>query len=192
MTSVGFRRRLGFSLRDRLLALNLGTVLILVLLSLVVINTFARRQIRRDVAQDLVQTGTVFTRFMQVRAQWLRTQSLVVAEDPRFSAALDVPDVDLEAHARTVGSEAKRFQGVLGSDLFIVTNRSGTVLSRLELQRPTHIDSRLERGPGQLWHVDGMALHVVEVAVQTSDEVHGSLVVGFISPFDPQPVSQLL
>jgi signal transduction histidine kinase/ActR/RegA family two-component response regulator len=192
VTSVGFRRRLGFSLRDRLLALNLGTVLILVLLSLVVINTFARRQIRRDVAQDLVQTGTVFTRFMQVRAQWLRTQSLVVAEDPRFSAALDVPDVDLEAHARTVGSEAKRFQGVLGSDLFIVTNRSGTVLSRLELQRPTHIDSRLERGPGQLWHVDGMALHVVEVAVQTSDEVHGSLVVGFISPFDPQPVSQLL
>ncbi len=192
MTSVGIRRQFGFSLRDRLLALNLGTVLVLVLLSLVVIDFFAGQQIRRDVAQDLVQTGTVFRRFMQERAQWLRTQSLVVAEDPRFSAALDVPDQDIEAHARTVGSEAKRFQGVLGSDLFVVTNRSGVVLSRLELQRPTQIDSRLVREGRPHWLVDGMTVQVVEVPVGPAGAAVGSIAVGFVDPFDPLPVAQLL
>lgn len=190
--ATGFRRQLGFTLRDRLLALNLGTVLILVLLSLVVIDIFARRQIRQQVAQDLLTTGTVFTRLMQDRAQSLQTQSLVVAEDPRFSATLDVPDPDLDAHARTVGSEAKHFQGILGSDLFVVTNRVGTVLSRLELQRPGELTARSPGAGIEHWQVGDTRLAVVEVAVGDAAGSSGHLAIGFTTDFDSRPVRQLL
>jgi signal transduction histidine kinase/ActR/RegA family two-component response regulator len=193
---ASYRRQLGFTLRDRLLALNLGTVLVLVLLSLLVVDMFARQQIRASVAQDLIRTGTVFTRLMQDRAQSLRTQSLVVADDPRFSATLDVPDPDLDAHARTVGSEAKHFQGILRSDLFIVTNRDGTVLSRLESLRPDRVVEQVQTDGLQRWRVGDVQLQVVvaPVMAQTgpTSESLGQLAVGFTSTFDPAPVRELL
>ena len=105
----------GFSLRDRLLLFTLGIVVVLLGLTLGIIDAFVRQQVRRDVTEELVTTGAVFERFLDLRAGWMRGQSRVVAEDPRFSATLDLPGADPEALARTVLGVARRFQSILGS-----------------------------------------------------------------------------
>jgi hypothetical protein len=69
------RQPRGFSLRDRLLLLTLGIVIVLVGLTQGIIDVFLRQQIRREVAAELVTTGTVFERFLDLRAGWIRRQS---------------------------------------------------------------------------------------------------------------------
>lgn len=145
----------GYALRDRLLLLTLGIVIVLVGLTLGIIDAFVRQQVRREVAEELVTTGAVFERFLQLRAGWMRGQSHVVAEDPRFSATLDLPDADPEALARTVLDPARRFQSILGSELFIATDNRGLALAQLELSRPVSIDSWRAEGGVQIWRVAG-------------------------------------
>lgn len=124
-----------------MLLFTLGIVVVLLGLTLGIIDAFVRQQVRREVAEELARTGAVFERFLELRAGWRRGQSHVVAEDPRFSATLDLPGAEPEALARTVLREARHFQSILGSELFITTDPQGLPLAQLELQRPAGIDS---------------------------------------------------
>ena len=83
---------------------------------------------------------------MDARAGWLRTEGAVVAEDPRFVATLDIPRADLASQARTVVKEAKKFQGLIGSDRFIVTDRTGAVLARVDAPRGLPVERDLRAG----------------------------------------------
>lgn len=155
----------GYALRDRLLLLTLGIVIVLVGLTLGIIDAFVRQQVRREVTEELVTTGAVFERFLQLRAGWMRGQSHVVAEDPRFSATLDLPDADPAALARTVLDPARRFQSILGSELFIATDDRGRALAQLELSRPTDIDRQRDDGDEQIWTVAGRDYAVTSVSL---------------------------
>ena len=146
----------GFSLRDRLLLFTLGIVVVLLGLSMGIIDAFVRSQVRAEITEELVTTGAVFERFLVLRAGWLRKQSHVVAEDPRFSASFDLPEADPEALARTVLGVSRRFQSILGSELFITTDPQGTALAQLELSRPKEVEQRRFEDGRQLWTVDGV------------------------------------
>jgi hypothetical protein len=69
-----------------------------------------------------------------------------VAEDPRFSATLDLPGADPEALARTVLGEARRFQSILGSELFIATDARGRALAQSVLSRAETCGRSTDRG----------------------------------------------
>jgi hypothetical protein len=97
------------TLRTRLLLFTLGIVVALVGLSLAVIHRSVEGRIRAQLIVDLRRAGSVFETIMAARATNLHRQSLVVAEDPRFSATLDIPDPDLQSHVRTVIPVAKQF-----------------------------------------------------------------------------------
>jgi PAS domain S-box-containing protein len=155
----------GYSLRDRLLLLTLGIVVVLVGLTLGIIDAFMRQQVRREVAEELVTTGAIFERFLELRAGWMRRQSHVVAEDPRFSATLDLPDADPEALARTVLGEARRFQSILESELFIATDAQGLALAELVLSRPGIVDQQRLQETRQLWTMGEDDYLVTSVAV---------------------------
>ena len=100
------------SLRGKVLLFTIGVVVLLVGLALTVTQRIVTSQVQTQLAVDLTRTRSVFEKFMADRAQWLRSQCMVVAEDPRFSATLDIPSPDFDAQARTVVREASRFQNI--------------------------------------------------------------------------------
>ncbi|MDP7449554.1 MAG: HAMP domain-containing protein, partial [Candidatus Latescibacteria bacterium] len=172
----------GFSLRDRLLLFTLGIVVVLLGLSMGIIDAFVRSQVRAEITEELVTTGAVFERFLVLRAGWLRKQSHVVAEDPRFSASFDLPEADPEALARTVLGVSRRFQSILGSELFITTDPQGTALAQLELSRPKEVEQRRFEDGRQLWTVDG-----VDYAVRSADVAATTITVGRIADAGQRP-----
>jgi len=188
-------------LRSKMLAFTFGVVALLVGLSLAVIHRFVARQVQAGIVEQLVKTRTVFERFMEARAGWLRTQGAVVAEDPRFNAILDIPRADLAAQSRTVLREARRFQGLIGSDHFLVTDRSGAVLARVDLSSSTGgglsglstlaAAARGERAEGR-WRWDGRDYHVVTVPVRDGPRVAGALTVGFAEPAESGALAEAL
>ncbi|MSR84679.1 MAG: hypothetical protein EXS58_17475 [Candidatus Latescibacteria bacterium] len=182
-------RRAGLSLRGRMLLFTFGVVVALLGISLAVIRLYVSQRVHAEVARDLEKTHQVFERFLHERRLWLRSQSLVVAEDPRFNATLDIPAADLEYQARTAIREAKRFQALIGSPLFTVTDRTGRALARLRVGRPaapepdsaTGLAEALAGNPAPgTWQLEGGDYQVVAVPVRQEGVVLGALVAGFL------------
>ena len=198
------------TLRTRLLLFTFGIVVALVGLSLAVIHRSVERRIRSQLTVNLRHTGTVFHTIMADRAIMLRQQSLVVAEDPRFSATLDIPDPDLQTHIRTVVPVAKQFQSIIGSDLFIVTNGDGRVLARLELsdiassetnvvveetslpEESSSLEESSSTQSAQQWRVEGNSYAVVSVPVASDADIIGTLSVGFAGDVDTDGLEEHL
>lgn len=122
-----------FSLRGKMLLFTFGIVAVLTGLSLAVLHALVARQVQAQIGIELARTQSVFETFMRERADWLQAQCEVVAEDPRFTAPLDIQTPRFDDQARTVLREARRFQRIIKSDLFMVTNRDGQVLARLAI-----------------------------------------------------------
>lgn len=180
-------RRL-LNLRGKLLLFTFGIVTVLMGLTLGAVHHFVARQLEQQVRRDLVKTRTVFERFLEERGRWLRSQAEVVAEDPRFTATLDIYAPNVDAQARTVLREARRFQTIAESDLFLVTDASGRVLTRLEVNSdipdvpgtPPMAGPALEGIPsGGRWDYAGRSLWVGTVPVREGDTIVGALSVGF-------------
>ncbi|MCC7265137.1 MAG: PAS domain S-box protein [Candidatus Latescibacteria bacterium] len=180
--------RAGFTLRARMLLFTFGVVVALLGLSLAVIRLYVKQRVHSELARDLEKTHQVFERFLHERGLWLRSQSLVVAEDPRFNATVDIPAADPEYQARTAIREAKRFQALIGSPLFTVTDRSGRALARIRMARPAAptgnhpwLDGALAgKATTGTWRVDGRDYQVVAVPVRREGEVLGALIGGFL------------
>jgi PAS domain S-box-containing protein len=191
--------RLG--LRTKMLAFTFGIVVLLVGLSLAVIHYFVARQLQAGIVEQLAKTRSVFERFMDARAGWLRTEGAVVAEDPRFIAILDIPRADLASQSRTVLREARRFQGLIGSDHFIVTDRTGAVLARIDVtssagggltSAPTVSAARRGETVEGRWSWEGVEYQVASAPLRDGPRLVGTLTVGFAEPVDPKELMEAL
>ena len=181
--------RLG--LRGKMLAFTFGIVVLLVGLSLTVIHQRVARQLQAGIAEQLAKTRSVFERFMAARASWVRTEGAVVADDPRFAAILDIPRADLASQVRTVLREARKFQGLIGSDHFIVTDHTGRVLARVDVTGssgrdlsglPTLATARGGAPVEGRWGLDGIGYQVASAPVRDGERLLGTLTVGFGEP----------
>jgi PAS domain S-box-containing protein len=181
--------RLG--LRGKMLAFTFGIVVLLVGLSLTVIHQRVARQLQAGIAEQLAKTRSVFERFMDARASWVRTEGAVVADDPRFVSILDIPRADLASQVRTVLREARKFQGLIGSDHFIVTDRTGGVLARVDVTSsagrelaglPTLAATRGGDLVEGRWALDGIVYQVASAPVRDGERRLGTLTVGFVEP----------
>jgi PAS domain S-box-containing protein len=191
--------RLG--LRTKMLAFSFGIVVLLVGLSLAVIHYFVARQLQAGIVEQLAKTRSVFERFMDARAGWLQTEGAVVAEDPRFVAILDIPRADLATQSRTVLREARKFQGLIGSDHFIVTDRKGAVLARVDVtssagrglaSAPTLSAARRGETVEGRWSWEGVEYQVASAPVADGPRLLGTLTVGFAEPADPKELLEAL
>lgn len=182
----------GFSLRDRLLLFTLGVAVVLLALTLGIIDGFLRQQIRREASSELTTTAAVFDRFLQLRAGWIRGQTQVVAEDPRFSATLDLPGADPATLARTVLGEARSFQNLLGSELFITTDAQGRTLARLELARAAAVETRQDEDSAERWTVDGIDYLVTSIGTINGDDLHVGVLPGERVALDRTQLRDLL
>ena len=183
--------RLRLSLRGKMLAFTVGIVALLVGLSLAVVHQRVARQLQAGVAEQLAKTRSVFERFMDARASWVRTQGAVVADDPRFISIVDIPGADLAAQERTVMREARRFQGLIGSDHFVVTDRTGRTLARVDVTSssgsdlaglPTISDARGGETAEGRWKRGGDEYQVASAPVRDGPRLVGTLTIGFADP----------
>ena len=185
------------SLRAKMLMFTFGVVAVLVGLSLAVTHRFVAARVQQEIGEELEKTEVVFKTFMQERARWLLSQSLVVAEDPRFTATLDILDPDLEYQSRTVLREARRFQNIIGSDIFLVVNQNGRVLTRLEVSISeggelgdlSTVRAALEGTEASgIWKRESAELLVRSVPIRDAGEILGTLSVGCDKSSDFGPI----
>jgi PAS domain S-box-containing protein len=193
--------RAGLTLRARWLLFTFGVVVALLGASLAVIRLYVSQRVHSEVARDLEKTHQVFERFLHERGLWLRSQSLVVAEDPRFNATVDIPAADPEYQARTALREAKRFQALVGSHLFTVTDRKGRALARIRVGRPAlaqaetapWLTGALAGSPSAgTWRLEEDEYQVVAAPVRQQGAVLGALVAGFLGHAPGEGLDQFL
>lgn len=167
-------------IRAKFILFTVGVVAVLTGLSLLVIRRSLESQVQEDLSRQLARTQSVFETFMADRASWLRSQCRVVAEDPRFTATLDIPAADPDYHERTVLREAERFQHIIGSDLFAVYGREGRVLTRLTVMTDTSADlSGLPsigaavsgKALGATWELSGRPLYAASVPIVSPESL---------------------
>ena len=168
-----------------MLLFTFGVVTAITGLSLVVLQSFVSNHVESQIEKDLAQTQLVFESFLMARTNWLQAQCEVVAEDPRFTAPLDIINPEFDYQAQTVLREARKFQRIIGSDLFMVTNNQGRILARLAIMPlPKQADpallSHLSNHPNtpQVWTYDNQTYHTLQFAI-TNDL---QLVLGFDTP----------
>ncbi len=174
------------SLRGKMLFFTFGIVILITGLSLVVLQAFVSDHVESQIKKDLERTQLVFESFMSARTNWLQAQCEVVAEDPRFTAPLDIIDPEFDYQAKTILRESRKFQRIIGGDLFMVTNHQGRVLARLAiLSLPQQADNSLlahlathtNKTP-RPWEYDGQIYHPFLFALPNNQQ----LILGFDTP----------
>ena len=177
------------SLRGKMLLFTFGVVTLITGLSLVVLQAFVSNHVESQIKKDLERTQLVFESFMAARTDWLQAQCEVVAEDPRFTAPLDIVDPDFDYQAKTILRESRKFQRIIGGDLFMVTNHQGRVLARLAiLSLPqqadnallSHLATHTNEAPHP-WNYDGQTYHPLLFALPNNQQ----LILGFDTPNVP-------
>lgn len=110
-------------------------VVSLIAVILININYKVSEQIHTSIYNNILSTRLIFQEIQKNRAALMFKESKVITEDPRFFAA-----VAEGSHETTIGPAAK-FQRIVQSDLFIVTDRNGFVTARIS--DPTNFGDNL-------------------------------------------------
>jgi signal transduction histidine kinase len=129
-----------------LLSLSCG----LTVMSLVVIRSSLQKQIRINLAADLLHSTVTFQNLQRQRQQMLDSEVALLADLPSLKALMTTDDLN------TIQDEGGRFWKVSGSDLFALVNTSGAVAAvydstgipdRRDIER--QLDSLVNQRPGQ-------------------------------------------
>lgn len=182
-----------------MLLFTFGIVSLFTILSLVVLQAFVSEHVESQIKKDLARTQLVFESFMLARIDWLQAQSEVVAEDPRFTAPLDIINPEFDYQAKTVLREARKFQRVIGSDLFMVTNHEGRVLARLAIvplprQVDTSVLNHLETHTQEPtpWQYENQTYYTLPFDIPNNNQILLGFDTPNISKNDIQPHLQAL
>jgi sigma-B regulation protein RsbU (phosphoserine phosphatase) len=86
------------------------------------------RAAKYDTEQDLARAHAVFEDMLALRRTLHRSETRVVAEEPRLKAAVATQDITPE----TVLGVARELRRAVGTDLFLITDARGKVLADVE------------------------------------------------------------
>jgi len=129
-----------------LLSLSCG----LTVMSLIVIRGSLQKQIRTNLAADLIHSTATFQNIQRQRQEFLDREVALLADLPSLKALMTTHDLN------TIQDGGAEFWKVSGSDLFALVNTSGTVaavydtaglpdLHDLEMQLKRLLDSHSEQ-----------------------------------------------
>lgn len=171
------------SLRIKFLVSLTGIIVVTVLVSFAFVQNHVKTQIERSIKDGLRQTVNVFHNFQEERYGYLVSQSRVIAEDPKFFAS--IADLD----PATAHHEAVNFQQIVKADLFMVTDKKGSLLievgeadkkeiekSYLSLVKQAlagNISSGLLEKKNRIYQA-------VSVPVRVQGEIFASLTIGYL------------
>jgi len=121
-----------------LLSLSCG----LTVVSLIIIHSGLQKQIRRNLAADLLHSTVTFENLQRQRQQLLDREVALLADLPSLKSLMTTHDL------KTIQDGGAEFWTVSGSDLFALANTSGAVAALYESAGPAdrrEIDLQLKR-----------------------------------------------
>lgn len=148
------------------------------------VSRITTREAEAELQRGLIEAGTLVDQHRATRVQTFIVMARNVADLPKLKAAVDTNDPP------TVKPEAANYQQQIGSDLLVVTNRSGDVLFASGLEAsPAAVASLPEiksalsgREASGFWPQSNGVLQVVTVPIfigLEQPEILGTLSVGF-------------
>jgi phosphoserine phosphatase RsbU/P len=198
--------------RTVILLWMLGLVSLVLTGAIAAVTTVIDRAARRDLAADLVRTQQVFGDLQAYRQTLLRSETRVVAEEPRLKAVVATEDISHE----TVVGVVQDLTQALRCDLLVLTDGSGRLLADVsdasasgdDLSRLPLVAEALDKGESSgiwtdaksVYQVQGHRLNfgesVVGVVVlgyrwddKTADTVQRQTASGVVVTLDGKPVA---
>jgi signal transduction histidine kinase len=117
-------------LRWKVLLFTVPPLLAVALAALWTVQRTVSSEVRRNIDSDLRRASTLFEAKLAERAEHLSMASRVIAEDPRFFAALTLPGSSRDPQFRaTVAGVARSFAGITRTGLFEVYDARGRLIA---------------------------------------------------------------
>ncbi|MGH8003597.1 MAG: ATP-binding protein [Limisphaerales bacterium] len=115
-------------LQQQLFVSALGVILMLVLFSLFFIYKSAKKELTAYLEEELATSFPVSKKFLEQRQRYLEAEAQVIANDPRFFAAI------ADGDPSTAQAEAERFQTIVNADLLVVVDSKSKILASVMAQ----------------------------------------------------------
>jgi signal transduction histidine kinase len=162
-------------LQRQLFASALGVILILVLFSLLTIYGAAKKELTDYLREELATSFPVSKKFLDQTRRYLQAEARVIANDPRFFAAI------AEGDPATAQAEAERFHSIANADLLMVVDSKLKILAsvapqdnqKLELAELEALRMFDPRGPNGLLSLGGGILLLTKMPLVAPN--HGEI-----------------
>ena len=179
---------MSLNLQTKLFLVLSGLTILVLVIVLFAVNRVATNSITQEVVADFDQTQGFFQRSRTLRYDRLIESAFLIQENSTFKANMDLNDPSTMQYV-----VEQDFAPIVKADLFVVTNKTGMVLSWLGRpgkagtdlsNQPTindalrGIEPPLESTWPDLWAVNGMLYQVVSVPVFTQNEMIGTITLG--------------
>jgi adenylate cyclase len=176
------------NLRNKILLVMTLLVLFIMIAVLVILNETVTNQTIELIKQDFRKTRLTFERFQQLRNDRLLESCVLISEQPQFKANLDLAlrKLDEQSH-QTVLFNLGEFENVVVSDLFIVTDRKGTLIARTDIKErfgddlsgmPSIKSLLAQEEPVTILVQENKLYQIATVPILLGDELLGTLTLG--------------
>ena len=173
------------SLTNRIFLASAALTMLCMGIAIYLVNVRVTRSAEDELQRALVQTGAFVDEQRATMSSVFMVQARLVADLPKLKAAVDTGDPP------TVGMVVGDYQRQLGSDLFLVTGRSGRILAAIptgtfdidpaSLQTIHDAEAGRERAAFRLAPQGILQVVSVPIAVGAApSEILGTLTVGFL------------
>ncbi len=115
-------------LQRQLFTAALGLIIILVFFSLFTIYRSVKKELTGYLEEELATSFPVSKKFLEQRQRYLEAEAQVIANDPRFFAAI------AEGDPPTTQGETERFQAIVNADLLVVVDSKSKILASVMAQ----------------------------------------------------------
>lgn len=176
-----------FTISTKLIALLLGLTLTVLVVVIGAINNVFSRTINENVVLDFAQLRGFFKVQQNLQYDRLAESAYLISENSLFKANVQLND------PASVEQSLREFSYFTKSDLFIVTDRTGNVLSWFGRSDSTGVNLRYrknildalngEEPPveiewPQLWNVEGMLFQTVTIPIYLGNSIGGTITLG--------------
>jgi signal transduction histidine kinase len=181
------RYRLRYGLRWRILILAAAAPAVLGPAALWFVDRSVSAHVRTTIDENLQSATLVCERILTARARTLATSAQVIAQQPRFFSALNLPADARDAYYKaTVQGVARDFNRIAKADLFEVLDRRGQLIASVG-EASTHAKRRRplieaarggQTATGVIIGEDATLMQVAVHSVVTGKRVVGFLILG--------------
>ena len=176
------REEFGNTLRSKILIFATTIILCVIISSFLIVSYMVSVEVKQTLEQELLDAKNVFEEFQRSQYQRLISEGKVMAELPSLKEVVQTNNPIL------ISREARRFQELLHSELFVIVSRTGARLMIInqpakygrDLLQPAVIKEVLQGKElvSTFNHLDKI-FQVASVPLKRGDEVIGLLSIGY-------------
>lgn len=190
-------------LRTKIILFTSLLIVLVISGSFFLVNRVVKSQIRTRLVRDLERSQLTLEQLQTNRLHELAAYSIVASENSTLKAAVDTYQTEMSGRSpilrqlkRTVENEARKIFSILSTDILIITNNSGEVITiqtappetipeDLDLSGQPSVVNSLSTNPigyeqaASLWQFRDKVYRIVSVPILLQDNIIGTLSSGF-------------